>query len=192
MNEEELKKLWQKDQTAPQIDFARLQKLSADWHKKLRRKLRIDVWAQGITTVACLMPVFYYPKMIFASVLVFILGVWYVRELRGLYKIGKFEVDSISVSQSVKAQIETLKKFFWRTRIAVYVLMPLILIAAYYGLGTFDKPEVIFTHWLIRLTKILIVAEVPTVILCEIYFKILYKPALKELKNLLRQLDSNE
>ena len=192
MNEEELKNLWQKDQAAPEIDFAGLQKLSDDWHNKLRRKARIDAWAQGTTAVVCLLPVFFYPKMIFASVLVFIFGVWYVRELRGLYKDGSFEVDCIAVSQSIKAKIETLKRYFWRTRIAVYVGMPLTLIAAYYGFGTFDDPSVTFTNWAIWLMKIMIVAEVAIVISTEVYFKILYKPALKELKNLLRQLDSNE
>lgn len=85
------------------------------------------------------MPVFFYPRLIFAAVLGFILGVWYVRELNGLYKDGKFQVESIAVSQSIKAKIETLKRYFWRTRIAVYVFMPLTLIAAYYGIGTFDN-----------------------------------------------------
>ena len=192
MKEEELKKIWKADQTAPQIDFAGLQKLSDDSHNRLRRKLRIDAFAQGITTVACFTSVFYYPKMIFASVLVFILGVWYVRELRGLYKDGSFEVDSIAVSQSIKAKIETLKRYFWRTRIAVYVFMPLILIATYYGVGIFDTPSFTFTDYVIWVTIIIIFAETAAVIFTEIYFKILYTPALDELKNLLRQLDSDE
>ena len=192
MNEEELKKIWKADQTAPEIDFAGLQKLSDDWYRKLRRKARIDAWAQGITTVACLVPVFFYPRLIFAAVLGFILGVWYVRELNGLYKDGKFQVESIAVSQSIKAKIETLKRYFWRTRIAVYVFMPLTLIAAYYGIGTFDNPSVTFTNWLIWLAKNLIIAEVAAVICTEIYLKILYKPALKELNNLVRQLEFEE
>lgn len=192
MNEEELKQIWKADQTAPQIDFAGLQKLSDDWHGKLRRKARADAWAQGITTVACLVPVFFYPRLIFASILVFILGVWYVRELRGLYKDRSFEIESIAVSQSIKAKIETLKRYFWRTRIGVYFVLPLALIAAYYGIGTFDDPSVTFTNWAIWLTKMVIIAEVAAVISCEIYFMILYKPALKELENLQSQLDSNE
>ena len=70
--------------------------------------------------------------------------------------------------------------------------MPLTLIAAYYGIGTFDNPSVTFTNWVIWLAKILIIAEIAAVIFCEIYFIILYKPSLKELENLQRQLDSNE
>ncbi len=192
MNEDELKQLWRADRSSPTIDFAGLQKLSDDWHNKLRRKARIYAWAQGITAVACLVPVFFYPKLIFAAVLVFILGVWYVRELRGLYNYGKFEIGSIAVRQTIKAKIKDLKSYFWRTRIAVYAFTPLTLIAAYYGIGTFDKPSVTFINWVIWLSKILIIAEIAVIICTEIYFKLLYKPALNDLKKMLRQLDTNE
>lgn len=189
MNEEELKTLWLNDQTAPLIDFARLQKLSNNWHDKLRRKARTDAWVQGITTIICLVPVFYYPRLIFAAILVLILGVWYVRELNGLYKDGIFEVANSNVSQSIQAKIEGLKRFFWRTRIAVYVFVPLTLIAVYYGIGTFDTTSVTFADWAIWLTIIILIAEIVVVIFTEIYLKILYMPALKELKDLSHQLD---
>lgn len=192
MNEEELKTLWLKDQTAPLIDFAGLQKLSDNWHDKLRRKARIDAWVQGITTVVCLVPVFYYPRLIFAAILVLILGVWYVRELNGLYKNGNFEVADATVIQSIRTKIESLKKYFWRTRIAVYVFVPLTLIAAFYGIGAFDTSSVTFGAWAVWLMKLILIAEIAAALFTEIYFKVLYTPALQELKNLLGQLESEE
>ena len=192
MNEDELKQLWKADRSSPTIDFAGLQKLSDDWHNKLRRKARIDAWVQGATSVACLIPVVFYPKLIFAAILVFILGVWYVREVRGLYIDGKFEIGSIDVRQTIKMKIKNLNSYFWRTRIAVYVFTPLTLIAAYYGIGAFDRPSVTIINWVIWLSKILIIAEVAVIICTEIYFNILYKPALSDLKKMLRQLDTNE
>ena len=79
MNEEELRDLWKTEVKIPEINIAKLQKVSDDWYKRLRRKARIDVWAQGLTTAACCIPVFFYPRLIFAAVLVLILGIWYVR-----------------------------------------------------------------------------------------------------------------
>ncbi|MGB7210315.1 MAG: hypothetical protein WBD27_16795 [Pyrinomonadaceae bacterium] len=192
MNEDELKQLWKADGSSPTIDFAGLQKLSDDWHDKLRRKARIDAWLQGITTVVSLVPVFFYPRLIFAAILVLILGVWYVRKLRGLYNDGRFEIGSIAVRQSIKAKIKDLNSFFWRTRTAVYVFTPLTLIAVYYGIGAFDRSSVTFINWVISLSKILIIAEVAVVTCTEIYFKLIYKPAMNELKTLLLQLDTLE
>ncbi len=190
MNEEELKTLWQNPESTPEINFARLQKLSDDGYRKLRRKAKIDVWAQTITAVACLIPVYFYPRLIFAAVLALILGIWYARELRGLYKNGPIDIEKTSVSDSIKARIRYLKSFFWRARIAVYLFLPLTLAATYYGLGYFDNSAVSLERALIWLAIMIIIGEVLVVIFCEIYFLILYKPALRELNEISRQLVS--
>jgi len=59
MNEEELKNLWQTDHSAPTINFARLQNSLDGWQAKLRRKTRVDIWAQSVTAGLCLIPVFF-------------------------------------------------------------------------------------------------------------------------------------
>ncbi len=192
MNEEELKKIWQADQTVPEIDFAKLQKSLNIWHDKLRRKVRIDVWAQGITAALTLIPVFFYPKMIFLALLGIVLGVWYIRELRGLYKPENSEANYVGVKQSLNMKILTMKNYFRRTRIVMYVFSPLAIPAFFYGLGSLDTPSITFAEWIFSLTKLVVIYEILIVIATEIYFKILYTPALNELKNLLRQLESNE
>lgn len=191
MNEEELKNLWQTDRQTPTIDFARMKNLSNDWQVRLRRKARVDAWMQSAAAIIFLLPVFYNPKMIFASVPVLLLGVWYVRELRRLYRMEIGETDEFAVKQFLEAKIETLKNYFRRTRIVIYTLTPLILISAYYAYGRLDQSSATFPGW-ISLVKTLITSETAVVVCLEIYFRILYAPALNELKNLLRQLDFKE
>jgi len=195
--EEELKKLWQSgDNAQTTIDFTRLEKLSDDWHAQLRRKARIDVWTQSITAALAVIPVFFYPKLIFASVSVVLLGVWYVRELRGLYKKETGETDYAAVRQSLETKILTMENYFRRTRIVMYLLTPLIFHAAAYGMGYYDKPPTADPEWTSRLIKSIVFStvlyEILTFAATEIYFKILYAPAFIELENLRRQLDSGE
>jgi RNA polymerase sigma factor (sigma-70 family) len=196
MNEEELKELWQADRTAPTIDFAAFQKLLMVWQNKLRRKARIDIWAQSIATGLYLIPVFFYPRLIFAYVLVVILAVWYVRELRRLSNLENSEADYAVVRYSLNAKIQTMKSYFRRTRFVMYVLTPLIFHVAGYGMGGYDKPPTEPADWTSLLIKSIIFSttlyEILTFIATEIYFKILYTPALNELKNLVRQLDAHE
>jgi hypothetical protein len=195
MNEEELKKLWKADQTAPTIDFAAFQKSLIVWQNKLRRKAGIDIWAQSIAAGLFLIPVFFYPRLIFAFVLVVILTVWYVRELRRLSNLETSEADYAVVKHSLNAKIQTMKSYFRRTRFVMYVLTPLIFHGAAYGMGIYDKPPTEPADWTSLMIKSIIFSttlyEILTFIATEIYFKILYTPALNELKNLLRQLDSD-
>ena len=192
MNEEELKNLWQTDQSAPTIDFAGLQKLSDNWHAKLRRKVRIDIWAQSLATALTLVSVYFYPKMIFLGLYALVLCIWYVRELRGLYKPETGETNNFAVKHSLDTKIQTMKNYFRRTRIATYGSVLLILPAAFYGLNIFDDTSIATSDLIFPLIFTLIISEIIIVIVTEIYFKIIYTPALNELKNLLRQLDSDE
>jgi len=192
MNEKELRKIWQADQTAPTIDFAALHKSLNVWRDKLRRKVRVDIWAQGIAAAITVISVFFYPKMIFLALLCIILGIWYIRQLRGLYKLETSEANEGGLKQSLNMKILTIKNYFRQTRIAMYVFSPLAIPAFFYGLGSLGKPSVSFAEGVYSLIKLLVISEILIIIATEIYFKILYTPALNELKNLLRQLESDE
>ncbi len=191
MNDDDLKAIWQNDKLSTTISSAKLKTLADQLQIKLRRNARIDFWVQAITTAACFIPVFFYPRLIFAAMLALILGIWYVRKIRGLYKDGHFlEPDRATVSESINAEVKNLNSFFWQTRIAVYIFVPLMLTATYYGIGAFDNPAVSFERRAISLAKLLLIAEILSVIGCEIYFWIAYKPAVKKLTEVLRQLNS--
>lgn len=191
MNEEELRSIWTADQTVPTIDFEVLQKALNSWQDKLRRKIRIDIWTQSITAVATLIPIFFFPKLIFASVMVFILGIWYVRELRRLSIPEETKAGYTAVKDSLNAKIATMKSYFRRTRFVIYVLCLPIVPAAFYGVGMFD-PSAPVASWAFWLFIILIIYEIGVIIGTELYFKIIYTPALNELKSLRGQLELNE
>jgi len=195
MKEEELKELWQADRTAPTIDFAAFQKSLTAWQNKLRRKAGIDIWVQSIATGLYLILVIFYPRLIFSYVLVVILTVWYVRELRQLSNLENSEADYAVVKYSLNAKIQRMKSYFRQTRFVTYALTPLIFHTGIYGLGVYDKPPTEPADWTSLVIKSIIFSttlyEILTLIATEIYFKILYTPALNELKNLLRQLDSD-
>lgn len=78
----------------------------------------------------------------------------------------------------------------------MYLLTPLIFHHAAYGMGYYDKPPTDDPEWTSRLIKSIVFTtvlyEILTFAATEIYFKILYAPALNELENLRRQLDSGE
>lgn len=191
MNDDDLKAIWQNDKLSTTISSAELKTLADQLQIKLRRNARIDFWVQAITTAACFIPVFFYPRLIFAAMLALILGIWYVRKIRGLYKDGHFlEPDRATVSESINAEVKNLKSFFWQTRIAVYIFVPLMLTATYYGIGSFDNPTVSFERRAVSLAKLILIAEISSVICCEIYFWMAYKPAVKKLTEVLRQLNS--
>lgn len=192
MNEEELKKIWQADQIAPTIDFAAIQKISDEWHDKLRRKVRVDIWTQILVTAATLVSIIFYSKIIFLALYALFLCIWYVRELRGLYKSEVGKPNNVAVKHSLNRKLQTMKSYFRRTRIATYGSVPPVMIAAYYGLNLFDDSSISTAQIVRGLIFISIISGILIVIITEIYFLILYKPALNELKNLLRQLDSEE
>ena len=205
MNEEELKKLWQSEQTAPTIDFAELQKSLNIWHDKLRRKVKIDIWVQTVTVVLYFVPVFFLPKFIFLALIGLILGIWYIPELRKIYKHENVEIGS--VKQSLNAKISTMQNYFRRTRIVMYAFSWIMMPAIFYVLYDLNKflntneiwiafnefSKITFNEvWIILLIISLILYEVLIVIVTEIYFKILYKHAFDQLKELLAQLESEE
>ena len=196
MNEEELRELWQTDRAAPTVDFALFQKSLTAWQKKLRRKARIDIWFQSIATALYFISVFFHPRLIFAYVLVVILCVWYVRELRRLSELENGEADYAVVKHSLSQKIQRMKNYFRRTRFVMYALTPLIFHASIYGMGYYDKPPIDPADWTSLVIKSIVFStilyEILTFIATEIYFKILYAPALNDLKNLLRELDSDE
>jgi len=189
MNEDELKKIWQTDKAAPTIDFTALQKSLNAWHDKLRRKVRIEIRVQNATIALTFVPVFFYPKLIFFALAVATLGAWYIPELRKLYKTETIENDD--VRQSLNRKILTMKRYFRRTRIALYVLSPPLVPIAFYGLNFFETDSIIGTIGLIRMIFLTAISEAGIIIGNEIYFAVAYKPSFNELKDLLRQLDSD-
>ena len=189
MNEEELKTLWQTESTAPTIDFERVEKTSSDIQNRLRRKVKIEIWVQIAATVAAIIPVFFYPKMVFVALFAIALCVWYVPELRKLYQPESGESARLSVKDLLILKIRTMKDFFRRTRFVMYVLTPFIYPFVEYGLGAYENSakSIAVTVGLTAVT--MIIFDIAIIVMTELYFKILYKPVLTEWENLLYELE---
>lgn len=189
MNEEELKEIWQLDQTAPDIDFSKLQVLLDDWQNRLRRKVKADLWAQSIASVVAIILVILYPAALLALIILAVIGAWYFWELGRLYKQESMQAEDLSVKQSLNLRILNLKRFFRRTRIAMYVFSPLIIPALFYGMMRANLISTNFSDWYYLLVKAVIVFEIVMVVMGEAYARILYFPSLRELETLFKELD---
>ena len=191
MNSEDMKTIWQTGAGLPDMQLSRLRQMADNWQKRLRRNAQIETWVQGIVTAACFIPVFFYPKLIFAAILVTILCVWYIRELRRLSASQSHE-GAGSVLQTTRAKMAVLKSYMWHTRVAVIVALPLVMLTMYYGIGTFDRPGFTFANAWPSLAKLIALGEIGVIIGNEIYFKMMYRPGLNELNSLLAELDEGE
>lgn len=192
MNETELKQLWQDEQATPKIDFAVLSKHLDAWRSKLRKKAMMDTWIQvggaGIIVGLAL----YNSKLIALSVFCVAIAIWYVRDLRGFYNGDDAELNSIDLKQSLNLKKAKMKAYFLRTRILMYAVMPLSVPLIFYSFGSFDPPSIKIGHWTFSLIESLIGFEIISIVVTEIWFALIYWPALKELKGLLKELDSNQ
>lgn len=192
MNEEKLKEIWQADQSAPAIDFAELQTASSAWQDKLRRKIKIDIAAQILLLGVALVLVLFYPKLFFMFWFGVIVAVWYIWEIVRIYRAEKEEFTRGSVKQFLIGKIRTMEGFVRRTRRVMYP-MPLFLVpAGYYALGFFEDASLTFQEKITRVILTIALTEIICVILAEIYLKIFYSAARKELKDLLQQLESGD
>lgn len=192
MNEEKLKQLWQSEETAPAIDFAELQNSLSAWKDNLRRKIKIDIAAQILLLGVALVLVLFYPKLFFMFWFGVVVAVWYIWEIFRLYRAEKEPVSRGSVKEFLIGKIRTMKNFILRIRLAMYPVPFILVPAGYYALGFFDKASLTAQQKITSVIFTIALTEIVCVVLMEIYLKIFYSAARKELKELLRQLDLNE
>ncbi len=191
MNEEELKDIWNADQSGPAISYAGLRTSLQQWNDGTRRKVQIETWVQIATVVLNFIPAIFYPKWIVFALGVAALGIWYIPELR---RFSKPETGELSgdVRQMLDLKILTLRRYFRHTRIALYAFAPMLVPAAIYGIGYFDDQEASLTARVLWAVFLTLICETAIVVLNEIFFLVVYKPALKELESLSQQLRLDE
>lgn len=192
MNEEKLKKIWQSEETAPTIDFPQLQKTLSTWQDKLRRKIKIDIAAQILLLGVALLLVLFYPKLFFMFWFGVVVAVWYIWEILRLYRAETKEVSRSSIKQFLIAKIQTMESLIRRSRWVMYPI-PLILVpAGYYALDFFSDDSLTVQEKITRVILTIALTEIICLVLAEIYLKIFYSAARKELKTLLQQLEFDE
>jgi hypothetical protein len=192
MNEEKLKKIWQTEQSALAIDLAGFQNSLSAWQDNLRRKIKIDIAAQILLLGVALVLVLFYPKLFFMFWFGVVLAAWYIWEIFRLYRAEKEPAHPETVKQFLAGKILKMKNLIWRTRIVAYFL-PLVLVpAGYYALDYFDDASLTLQRKIFSVIFTIALTELVCGISMEIYFRIFYSGALKELKDLLWQLNSDE
>jgi hypothetical protein len=192
MNEEKLKKIWQTDQAAPAIDFAGLYDALTFWRDKLRRKIRIDIGMQVFFLAITLVLVLFYPKLFFMFWFGVALAAWYIWEIIRLYRRENEPAPAETAKQFLTEEFLNMKSLIRRTRFVAYFI-PLILVpAGYYALDYFDNASLTIRDKILSVLLTIALTELICAVLMEIYFRIFYSGAVKELKDLLRQLDSDD
>ncbi len=192
MKEDFLKILWQSETNIPEIDFAAAEKNAAEVQNKLRRRVKIEIALQIAATAVTIIPVFFHPRMILLTLVTIALCLWYVPELRKLYRTESPETAKLPIKDALVLKIETMKNFFRRTRFVMYFVVPFFYPLMQYSLGQFDDTDKSVWVFVLIAFVTLVVSELIMIWLTERYFKVLYKPILADWENMLEQLDAND
>jgi hypothetical protein len=187
MNEEELKRIWNKDKAAlaPAIDFAALQKNMRGWEGKLRRKIKIDIMTNAAGYVLLIPAVIYYPEILYLAPLMIVVWLWYLWETLRIYRQETNSSESGSTKEYLERKKRFLENYIRRTRYIVYFSTPVSALGGIYISGFL--PQILESP--LMLAAVLIFVEFLFVIIVEIYVRKIYLPSVNELKELLRQLD---
>ncbi|GEM_PF-3328377 len=192
MKENEMKQLWQGEHDVPKIDFVVLLRNLDAWRSKLRKKAMIDTWIQVGSAGIIVGLALYNSKLIPLSIFCVAIVIWYVRDLRAFYNVDDTESNSSDLKRSLNLKTAKMKSYFLRTRILMYAVMPFSVPLIIYAFGSFDPPSIKIWHWTFSLVESFIGFEIISIVATEIGFALTYRPAFKEMKELLKELDSNE
>ncbi len=188
MNEQELKQLWKQTETAdlPTINFEAVQKNVIGWQNKLRRKIKIDFFFTVLINVIAIPIYISIPEIIYFIPLIAFIWIWYLLQMRRLYKSQTTPDDNKDTKEFFKNKTSLMSKYIRQTRIITYPATPLIYFSIWIIFGSFQQ---IYEH-LIQIIFVTVALEIFVVAYCEIYFAIMYYPSIREARELIKQLES--
>lgn len=188
MNEQELKEIWKSvdEEDLPIINFEEIQKEFVGWQSKLQRKIKIDIFLNVLFYIV-LIPVFIaFPKLIYLFPVIALVWIWYLWELLRIYRQEKLSSGLEYTKLYLEKKKTYLVNYIFRTRLFLYISTPFMVIATLYVNGDLklfrENPGYTFI--------LLILLEISIIIMTEIYVRMVYSPSIKNLKNLLKQLES--
>lgn len=190
MNEQELKDLWKSADLGdiPEIDFENLQKNIDIWHGKLRRRLIIDLWFTVPSLLVFIPAAYIAPEILYYFPIVALFAVWLAWRVWKIYKLESTGEDSKDTAEYLKALTSKLSNYIKWVRIVLYSTMPFFALSTLYFNWTHEQ---VLEHSL-RVSIILLLAEIFAVAFCEIYFRIMYFPSLRKSRELINQLENGE
>ena len=187
MDENELKAIWQKNEevSLDKIDFEVIKQRSIASQNKLKQRLRKEVIVCVIIYLA-LLPIFYFnPKVLFLTPFLILIWVWYLWEINRINQIETNFQNLENLREILQTKRKYLRGYFQRTRYLNWICAPILLFLSL----------IVFTSWDQMLQNprpffnILILVEFVVIIFVEIWLRIVYKPFLDEIEDLLRQLN---
>lgn len=202
MNEEALKEIWNTDKAAgaqataaiAARDFNRVEQDIRGWQQKLRRKIKLDVLFNVLAYVL-LFPlvlltrlVFLLPVILYTSPLLLLVWIWYLWENIRIYRDKTNSAEAVSTRAYLAHKKNSIEGYIRRSRLIIYIATPFSLLAGMYASGNF---QVVFGSPA-ALALILLAAEILLLLMVEIWVRKVHAPTLRELKDLLRQLDDEE
>lgn len=189
MNEEELKVIWKKNENLSlgNIDFEVIKQKSLESQNKLRKRIKREVIANVIVYILML-PIFYfYPKILLLTPALVAVWVWYLWELKRIYRIENKVYDFANLKESLQTKKNILMGYFLRTRLIMWVGSPPLFVCSYYA---FDIEEEILLN--LSFLSTLLITELVVIIAIELYFRLIYRPYLDGIEDLLQQLDETQ
>lgn len=190
MNEQELKNLWQTEQSAPTIDFARLQKILDGWQAHLRRRVTIDIVSQIGSVSVVLFMVWRYPKLFFVFIATVALAVWYIYSTLAFYRLEKEMATEKNVRNLLGKKLSELRRHILLSRIIFYAAPIVLVPVSYYVYDVKFNGALIIGTGAGAMISALILCEIVSIILTEVCLRIFYSAAVRELENLIDQLNS--
>lgn len=187
MNEDELKAIWQseKETVLPNIDFEKFQKESLAVETKLKRKLKFEIIFSVILPFAILPLCYFIPKLVYFTPLIFLACVWYIMKVWKMYKRKTNSENFQSIKKTLEDQVSSLTDFIRWNRLILYPSVPFLVITSLLVQLTFA--ELLNSGG--RVISLIIVLELFSVIICELYFRAVYFPIINKSNELIKELE---
>ncbi len=203
MNEQELKEIWKSVDTEdlPTVNFEHVQKNMIGWHGKLRRKIELDFLLGVLILVIYLGLAIPFPYALYLLPFIVVTYLWYYRKLWLIYQSETQVQDIINTRKYFEDKATKLNGFIRENRIlALFFLPPFVLVSYYVSLSgnprttKYMEYEYLSAHPDLIYTSLIFCAilTVGAIIGVEILLRIFYLPSLDRVKELIKQLDSEE
>lgn len=190
MNENELKELWKSEESKslPIINFEKVQKNIASWQNKLHQKIKFDVIISGAFYLILIPLCFVLPKLAYFMPIILLIALWGYWKMWGIYQLETKTDDYKTIKEFLTKKNGMLSNYIRRTRQIVYLTMPLFVIATILVQVTFNE----FLEMWVRVIFLVIFLEIFAIIFSEVYFRIMYIPAIRKSQELIEQLESEK
>ncbi len=190
MNENELKELWKSEEAnnLPNINFGHVQKSIEVWQNKLRGKIKFEFIVNALMLISLIPLSFIVPKFVYFVPIILLMTFWSYLKLWEIYKQETKPGDLINTKEFLEQKTKLLTNYMHKLRLIGYLVNVPIIVATMSVQATLQE---LYEHR-VQMISIIVFLEIFVIIICEIYFRIMYIPVIKKSQELLEQLESED